>query len=77
MIWIMLHLAIEIDAETNDMHWLGFPYCSHPDIDYWGNLLFIKYYLVTGLADISYIADKKENVLDSFSGNTIHNIQTR
>lgn len=59
----MLHLAIEIDAETNDMHWLGLPYCSHPDIDYWDVFAISCLYQVLScdrLADMSYIADKKE-----------------
>lgn len=59
----MLHLAIEIDTETNDMHWLGFPYCSYPDIDYWDVLaISCLYQVLSGdrLADMSYIPDKKE-----------------
>lgn len=59
----MLHLVIEIDAETNDMQWLGLPYCSHPNIDYWDVFAISCLYQVLScdsLADMSYIADKKE-----------------
>lgn len=59
----MLHLAIEIEAETNDMHWLGLPYCSHPDIDYRDVFAISCLYQVLScdrLADMSYIADKKK-----------------
>lgn len=59
----MLHLAIEIDAETNDVHWLGFPCCGHPDIDYCDVFAISCLYQVLScdrLADMNYIADKKE-----------------
>lgn len=59
----MLHLVIEIDAETNDMQWLGLPYCSHPNIDYCDVFAISCLYQVLScdsLADMSYIADKKE-----------------
>lgn len=59
----MLHLVIEIDAETNDMQWLELPYCSHPNIDYCDVFAISCLYQVLScdsLADMSYIADKEE-----------------